>query len=67
MRVEAVKPINGVKVLIVGDETIYMRQDTHPPLWYEPDMATVSLKMLIPSDGKYDELEDAYQEYIKAS
>ena len=67
MRVEAIKPINGVQVLIVGDESIYMRQDTHPPLWYEPDMATVSLKMLIPSDGKYDELEDAYQEYIKAS
>ena len=64
MRVEAVKPVNGVKVHIVGDESIYMRQNTHPPLWYEPDIATMSLKMLVPPGGKYDELEAAYQIYL---
>ena len=67
MKVEAIKPINGVCVLIDGDEIIYVRQDNLIPLWYEPDLETLSLKLLSRRTNKYVELEAAYQSFIKTS
>ena len=65
MRVKKVEPVNGVKVYVEGDCAIYMRTESEiMPIWYEPDMATLSLKILSTYGDKYDELEAAYQDYI---
>ena len=65
MKVEKVTPIEGVKVYIEDDNAIYMRTDhAGIPLWYEPDMDTLSLRMLLRADPKIKELEAAYQIYL---